>query len=115
MRFLSLVVVLVGGVVAACGGSPVSPANNPPDSFIALGCRAETGGYRCTATLESTTGALKDITGLATWSTSDTNIAIVNSVGFVTVIQAGEVAIRAAYQGTEAALILQVQPSAAGR
>ena len=57
----------------------------------------------------SRTVSSRDVTGLATWSTSDANIATVNSVGFVTVLQDGQVAIRASYQGESTFLIMQVQ------
>ena len=38
----------------------------------------------------------QDVSGLATWSTSDTTIATINSTGLVTALRSGEVAIRVA-------------------
>jgi hypothetical protein len=50
------------------------------------------------------------VTGLATWSTSDSSIATVNSVGFVTVLRSGRVAIRATYQNASGFVTLDVEP-----
>ena len=51
----------------------------------------------------------KDVTGFASWSTSDPSIATIDSVGWVTVYRDGNVAIRATYRDAEEFLPLQVQ------
>jgi hypothetical protein len=55
------------------------------------------------------------VTGFATWSTSDASIATVDSVGFVTFVRAGRVAIRAAYQDTSNFIIWDGQPGGTRR
>lgn len=98
---------------AACSGSPSAPSRLPGSeapSSLGIGCQMELDGYRCTATLPTgNDNAPRDVTGLATWSTSDTGIATVNTVGFVTVIRTGEVAIRAGYGGATGFLAMQME------
>src|SRR5262249_40215507 len=43
-------------------------------------------------------GPIRDVTGLSSWSTSDSSIATVNTIGFLTVYRTGDVAVRAKYQ-----------------
>jgi len=124
MRVLVLFVsALIMMTSAACSGNPSAPSRLPgseaPSSapasnaqFLSIGCQLELDGYRCTATLPT---GNDDVTGLATWSTSDTSIATTNSVGFVTVIRAGEVAIRAKYGETAGFLVMQVEPGGSRR
>ena len=81
-----------------------------------MSCGLELDGYQCHAGYTSLTGEQSDITGLVTWSTSDPGIATVNSVGFVTVLQTGEVAIRFNYRGDEMSSgPLQVRPGGSRR
>lgn len=95
---------LVAGLLTAgCGGgSPSSPSDidaRPRGTIVDVMCPEFGERSRCTAF--ATTGGIdvQDVTGLATWSTSDSTIATVKSTGVVTVRRAGEVSIRAAYQG----------------
>jgi hypothetical protein len=98
----------------ACADNPAAPtplAGPEPDGpILAISCNEEVGGYRCRASLMSPTTASQDVTGLATWSTSDTSIATVNTVGYVNVTQGGEVAIRAEYRGLAGFTAFSVQP-----
>ena len=76
-----------------------------------MSCTEVAGGYQCEVFVsDSGSGPGRDVTGLATWTTSDTNVARVNSVGFVTVSRAGEAAIRASYQGSQGFMTLQLRP-----
>jgi hypothetical protein len=59
--------------------------------------------------LDSPTSTPRDVTGFATWSTSDTSVATVNSVGFVTVLRDATAAIRASYRGAETFLTMDLQ------
>ena len=86
--------------------SPTAPATSGPG--LGIGCGLDVDGYQCSLSVQ-TNGVSRDVTGLATWSTSDTTIATVNSVGFVTVLQNGQVAIRASYQGESTFLTMQVE------
>ena len=103
---LLLVFSLVG-----CGGNPSGPSDLSGSEIgvhLFLGCSLELDGYRCTAREGGQPG--RDVTGFARWSTSDSSIATVNSVGFVTVLKSGEVAIRAEFQGAIGSMIMQVEP-----
>ncbi len=80
---------------------PTSPSAVYQELWI--NCGIEPGGYQCESVVYSEAGAVRErkVTGLTTWSTSDPSIATVNGLGFVRVLQKGEVAIRAKYQGLE--------------
>lgn len=96
---------LAAALGTACNRSPAAPSSE----FTSAGCSEVLDGYQCHAEY-GTAAQTRDVTGLATWSTSDTNIATVNSVGFVTVLRAGSVAIRAKYRDADAFLTMQVEP-----
>jgi Carboxypeptidase regulatory-like domain len=102
LRALSCVV-LVAALGTAC--SPAAPSSE----FTSIGCGEQLDGYQCHAEY-GTAAQARDVTGLATWSASDANIATVNSVGFVTVLRAGSVAIRAKYRDAETFLTMDVAP-----
>jgi hypothetical protein len=110
--FTTSLALAVAASGAACGGSPTAPsATAATGAITTLGCGEELDGYQCRA--EYATSAAtppRDVTGLADWSTSDTSVATVNSVGFVTVLRAGSVAIRVSYRGADGFITLQVQP-----
>jgi hypothetical protein len=94
-------------LLAGCSESPSAPSLVV--SFeLTIGCSLDLDGYRCTATAHGSDGTRKDITGLAKWSTSDASLATVNSVGLVTVIRAGEIAIRVEYEGASAFMIMNL-------
>jgi hypothetical protein len=75
-------------------------------AFTGGGFVTVTGGYQCNVQWTPTGGKPQDVTGLVTWSSSDTSIATVNSTGFVT---AGTVAIRFSYKGSEGFMTLSVE------
>jgi len=106
---------LTAAVLAvACGsGSPSAPSPSPTSPSIpplGIGCGVVVDGYQCHAMyLDSPTSTPRDVTGFATWSTSDTSVATVNSVGFVTVLRDASAAIRASYRGADAFLIMDLQ------
>ena len=52
----------------------------------------------------------QDVSGLATWSTSDPAIATINTTGLVTALRSGEVAIRVSYQDAAAFQVVWVVP-----
>jgi hypothetical protein len=82
--------------------------------LLSMSCGEVVNGYQCSASVaDSPTGPQRDVTGLATWSTSDTTIATVNSVGFVTALKSGDVAVRVNYRGTEGFLAFDVRPGGA--
>jgi hypothetical protein len=110
VRFLAVVIAVTATLAAGCGGA--SPT--APDIPLSMGCAEELDGWRCTLSTAESAG-VRDMTGLATWSTSDPGIATVNSVGFVTVLRTGGVAIRATYRGNDVALIIEVVAGAGRR
>lgn len=90
------------------GGNPTSPSG---DARLSLSCVLELDGYQCSAyTTDASGSTQRDVSGLASWTTSDTSIARVTSVGFVTVLRAGQAAIRASYQGTAGFLTMDLRP-----
>jgi hypothetical protein len=94
--------------------SPTNPTTAPaaPSQFpiLLVNCSEEYygPGYRCRAEYwtSHTEQQGRDVTGFSTWSTSDTTIATVDSTGFVTVVRAGNVAIRAVYRDLEGFALL---------
>ena len=106
---------------SACTNTPVGPSPSTsqgpssvtpqePQSGLGLGCVLELDGYQCTARVVGGNNNSRDVTGLATWSTSDTAMATVNSVGFVTVLKSGDVAVRAEYAGMAGFITMTVAP-----
>ena len=100
---------LITSVLAVgCGGSPSGTAPSPPP--VGISCGAAADGYQCRAMyIDAPMGTPRDVTGLATWSTSDPSAATINSVGFVTVLRDATVSIRASYRGAEGFLIMDLQ------
>jgi hypothetical protein len=116
--------------VYGCGGTPTSASTTPappvsnipspptPPSprppVLALECSEVVNGYQCHASVvNQIDGTQRDITGLVKWSTSDPKIATVNSVGFVTALASGDVAIRVNYNGEDNFLPMTVRPGGA--
>ena len=105
---------IVSTLAAACAASPTAPAAVPPPPLVSISCGEVVNGYQCKANVaDSPAEQQRDVTGLATWSTSDPAIATVNSVGFVTALQSGDVAIRTSYHGAETFVALTVRPGGA--
>ena len=70
-------------------------------------------GYQCNAALANADGSQRDITRLVAWSTSDPKIATINSLGFVTALASGDVAIRMRYNDEDNFVPLTVRPGGA--
>jgi Carboxypeptidase regulatory-like domain/Bacterial Ig-like domain (group 2) len=106
-RLLSISLALAIALpTVACDDGPTGP--DGPAVYI--GCGQELDGYQCRAEyVLSGTSARQDVTGLATWSTSDSSVATIDSVGFVTVLRAGNVAIRATYRGVDGFLTMPLE------
>jgi len=101
MKPRSLVFVLfalaLGLSVAACGSSPTAPTV----SAVAVSGTAPAVGSssQFVATALNSNGTSQDVSGSATWSSSDSNIATVSSTGLVTALNSGSVTITASYSG----------------
>jgi hypothetical protein len=103
---------IVALLAANCGGAATAPSSATAPSFpqLGLGCGQVLDGYQCHASYaDSPTSGQRDVTGLATWSTSDSSVATVNSVGFVTVLRDASVAIRVSYRSAEQFITMDVQ------
>jgi hypothetical protein len=115
----------VAAATTACedkisSSTPVAPSPTPPSvppapsipfPILLVNCWEDYGpGYRCRAEyVTNTTEQGRDVTGFSAWSTSDSSIATVDTVGFVTVVRAGNVAIRAVYRDLEGYTPLNAQ------
>jgi hypothetical protein len=104
-RYSLIGIALVVALGSACAGSPAAPTG----AFTGGGFVTVTGGYQCSVQWTPTGGKPQDVTGLVTWSSSDTSIATVNSTGFVTARSNGSVAIRFSYKGSEGFMTLSVE------
>ena len=117
--YLMVCVVLA---TTACGNNPAAPSNTPspaptpvppgvpPFPLLFVNCAEVLDGYKCNSVYQTSYGEQgRDVTGLSTWSTSDTGIATVDSTGFVKVARAGNVAIRAIYRDVDGFLNMSVE------
>jgi hypothetical protein len=98
--------------VTGCRSTPTSPSSPGGASSaprIEVMCPEFGESFRCSAYVMSSSNS-QDVTGLAQWSTSSPAIATVSSTGLVTVVGAGEVSIRASYQGASGYAIVSVAP-----
>jgi len=107
-RLLASVTVASLMIASACTDAHSTAPTTVPSVRLGIGCGQVLDGYQCSL-YDETSGVQRDVTGLATWSTSDTNIATVNSVGFVTVLQDGQVAVRASYKGESTFLTMTLE------
>ncbi len=102
MKIRSFVVLLltvaVGLAVAACGNSPTSASNvsTVVVSGVAPGV-GQSSQFSAVATLAG--GVSEDVTGSATWSSSNTAVASVSATGTVTSLAAGAAVISATFSG----------------
>jgi hypothetical protein len=97
--------------VTGCRSTPTSPSSPSGASTLRVEVMCPEFGesFRCSAYV-MTSNSSQDVTGLAQWSTSSPAIATVSTTGLVTVVGAGEVSIRATYQGTSGYAIVSVAP-----
>jgi len=118
IRYLSLVVSAFAMMVAlvACGGEKevAGPSAQPSgsDQQLVVSCGTEWDGVQCRAIVATSSANLtpQDVTGFANWSSSDPSIAIVDSVGWVTIRGSGSIAIRAMFRGLMAFATMTVAP-----
>jgi trimeric autotransporter adhesin len=96
--FVLFFALVLGLTAAACGSSSTSPT--VVSSITVTGTAPAVGlSSQFTATETITGGGLQDITGSATWTSSDSTVAIVSSTGLVTSLASGTVVIAASYSG----------------
>ena len=104
-----LVLAATALLMVDCGEStPTSPSDTDPPALNTVEVRCPEFGESSRCNAYGIEG--QDVTGLATWSTSDPAIATVTSTGLVTAVRAGEVAIRASYRGGTAFRVVWAVP-----
>jgi hypothetical protein len=98
--------------LCACGDSASAPStpSNPAVRSIAISGTAPIVGStsQFTATATRADGSTANVTSLATWQSSNTNIATVNAQGLVSAVGTGSVGISASYSGAAGSLALVV-------
>jgi len=101
---------------AVPSNSNPTPAPSSPFPVLLVNCWEDYGpGYKCKSEYITSYTEGRDVTGFSTWSTSDTSIATVDTTGYVTVVRAGNVAIRATYRDLEGFTALNAQVRTPGR
>jgi hypothetical protein len=112
-RSLSTFVLAVAAAafVAACDGSPNPAAPTPAVATVSTVAvtGASTSGisFQLTATARMTDDTTRDVTGTATWASSNGALATVSPTGMVTIVGGGEFDIRATYQNVTGSVHLQ--------
>jgi trimeric autotransporter adhesin len=90
-------------VVTVTGAAASSLAIAPITPQTPLGT-----GLQLTATLILTNGTTRNVTGMATWSSSDTTVATISRTGRATPVSVGPATITASYMGLSASTTLTV-------
>jgi len=102
MKVRSFVIVLfvlaIGFTVGACGSSPNSATTVSSVAVTgAVPAVGNTSQFAATATMLN--GTTQDVSGTATWTSSNSAVATVSSSGLVTGVTSGTVTITATYSG----------------
>ena len=97
----------------ACGSdTPTGPSPGGGEPIaIAVTCTASSAGHDCRASLQRSSGSPEDVTTTATWTSSNTAVATVDSAGHVTHRGSGQAEIRATYQSLFGGAIILVNVS----
>ena len=95
------------GSTAFTVAAPIFLGANSTTLSVPLGTRPQ-----FTATARFNDGSTHDVSSLATWSSANTAVAIVNATGLVTTNSAGSASIQATFGGLSASAILTVTPPA---
>lgn len=102
-----------GVMATACGSSspnPTAPTSPGATVSAVVVTSASTSGasFQLTATARMSDGNARDVTGAATWESSNPVLATVSSTGRVTVVGNGELDVRATYQSVAGSMHLLV-------
>ena len=99
----------------ACGESSTPTTPSPPPTTTATvravvvsSTSPSTSTFQLTARADMSDNSSRDVTSLAKWETSNTNLATVSSTGVLTVLGSGQIEVRATYQNVTGALSLLV-------
>jgi Carboxypeptidase regulatory-like domain len=103
-------------VLAACAGGPgtsAAPTGPTPSAAtvaaVVVTSAAPTGAsFQLRATARLSDGTTRDVTPLASWSSSDPSIATVTTGGMALILRAGRVELRATFESVTGALAMDV-------
>ena len=114
-----LTVVMVGMLAAAasgCGRDTTAPSPTPAAVSVSGSVPAVGGTAQLVATATLSGGVAQNVTGQATWQSSNTAVATVTSAGIVTVLADGEADISATFQSVTGKLhlVISTVPSSFG-
>src|SRR5258705_1793467 len=116
VAFRMAVALGIVGALTSCGRESPTSASGPTITVSSISVSGTapvvgaTAPFSATATLSNRT--TQTVTTLATWSSSNTSIATVNSSGIVTGVAAGETDLTATYQNVAGRLHLTIARSA---
>lgn len=103
----------IAGFVAACGNSsnPTAPTTVIAGTVTAVTVTSQSqtsSSIQLKAMARMSDGSERDVTGVATWQSSNASLATVSSTGLVSVFGRGELDIRSTYQNVSGTLHLLV-------
>jgi len=112
-QLISILLAASAAFAAACGSSsnPTSPTTTitPKVASVTVASVSRTSSsIQLKATARMSDGTDRDVTGTATWQSSNASLATVSASGLVSVFGSGELDIRATYQAVTGALHLLV-------
>jgi hypothetical protein len=115
ITFTTMATAAVLALVNCAGTSNTGPTSPTPASAAVAALMVTNpapGGstFQLMATARLMDGSTRDVTAIATWTSSDISIATVAATGLVTVVGSGPVELRARYQNVAGSLAMQVQP-----
>ena len=98
-------------MLTACGGNTTPTAPTPAatvtvTSVSLTSAATSTSVVQVNATALFSDGSTRDVTAAATWATSNTAVAVVSDSGRVTIVNNGDVDVRATYQSVMGSLKL---------
>ncbi len=119
MRNLGWVSIAIAAIIAtACAGQNANPAAPTPPApgateLVVTRASGSDSAFQLTATATTPDGSAQDVTGAATWASSNPGVAAVSSSGYVTVVGTGDVELQASYAGASGSyhLIANVPPA----
>ena len=101
--------------LAACGSEtptgPSGPSIAGTTVAVTVTCTAEPNGQQCRASAQLSNRTVQDVTASATWTSSNTSVATVDSGGRVTNIASGQAEIRATYEDRFGSTLVMVNLS----
>jgi hypothetical protein len=113
IAFTTATMVAVGAMAAACGHNTANPAapttpGTAVSSIAVTSAPVSNTSIQMTAMARLSDGSSQDVTRLAAWESSNQAVATISPTGMVTVVGAGELDVRATYQGAGGSMHLRV-------